>query len=205
MANASRMAAWELFGTEPKRRRENAGLARAGPGARVFAPGGRIGHFEQAIRKPRVDAAQRIDGIQQTDGIFERLRRKPIVDRRYADYFAPTAKPERLAVRIGEFAPALIPGPLRTDTYARAATAAMNPCAPDGSAEDEVSGRPERADVLEDAARPVHRVFLREDVPRIPVGGPAVTAGRSQHVAAPARERTVSARALPYAAGRPPA
>jgi hypothetical protein len=32
----------------------------------------------QAIRKPKLDIAWRIDGVLQTDGIFERLRRKPI-------------------------------------------------------------------------------------------------------------------------------
>ncbi|GAA2432078.1 hypothetical protein GCM10010421_20920 [Streptomyces glaucus] len=79
-----------------------------------------------------------------------------------------------------------------------------NPFAPDGPVEDKASGRAERADIPEDAARPAYRVFPHENVPRIPVGGPAAMAERSQHVAAPAGERTVPAQVLPYAAGRPP-
>ncbi|WP_425577961.1 transcriptional regulator [Streptomyces glaucus] len=109
MANASRMAAWEFSGTELKRRHENAELTRTEPGTRIFASGGRTGQFEQAIRKPREEAARRIDGVLKTDGIFERLHRKPIADRRHADYFAATAELERLAAGIREFAPALIP------------------------------------------------------------------------------------------------
>jgi transcriptional regulator with XRE-family HTH domain len=52
MANGSRQAAWEFFGTELKRRREDAGITQVELGARVFVSGGYIGQFEQAIRKP---------------------------------------------------------------------------------------------------------------------------------------------------------
>jgi hypothetical protein len=38
----------------------------------------RAGGRTRAIRKPKLDIAQRIDGVLQTDGIFERLCRKPI-------------------------------------------------------------------------------------------------------------------------------
>ncbi|WP_328921867.1 helix-turn-helix domain-containing protein [Streptomyces griseoaurantiacus] len=92
MANGSRQAAWEFFGTELKRRREDAGLTQAEPGLRVFVSGGYIGQFEQAIRKPQLDVAQRIDGVLRSDGIFERLCRKLIDDPRYAEYFARAAE-----------------------------------------------------------------------------------------------------------------
>ncbi len=72
MANGSQQAAWEFFGTELKRHREDAGLTQAELGYRVFVSGGHIGQFEQAIRKPQLDAAARIDEALQTDGFFER-------------------------------------------------------------------------------------------------------------------------------------
>lgn len=68
MANASRQAAWEFWGTELKRRREDAGLTQEALGRRVFVSGGYIGQFEQAIRKPQLDVAVRIDEVLQTDG-----------------------------------------------------------------------------------------------------------------------------------------
>ncbi|MFJ4814138.1 Scr1 family TA system antitoxin-like transcriptional regulator [Streptomyces sp. NPDC088801] len=201
MANGSRQAAWEFFGTELKRRREDAGITQVELGSRVFVSCGYIGQFEQAIRKPQLDVAQRIDGVLQTDGIFERLYRKLIDDKRYADYFAKAAELEAQATKICEFAPALVPGLLQTPAYARAVTLAMNPFAPDESIDEKVSGRMERAQILKDATRPVYWVILHENVLRIPVGGPALMAEQLEHVVALTRERTVMVQVLPYAAG----
>ncbi|TXS41589.1 XRE family transcriptional regulator [Streptomyces sp. uw30] len=201
MANGSRQAAWEFFGAELKRRRENAAITQVELGSRVFVSGGYIGQFEQAIRKPQLDVARRIDESLQTDGIFERLWRKLIKDLRYADYFAKAAELERLATKICEFAPALVPGLLQTAGYARAVTLAMNAFATDEYIEDKVSGRLERQHILKDATRPVYWVVLHENVLRIPVGGPGVMAEQLERVAAMARERTVLVQVLPYAAG----
>ncbi|MBA2806044.1 helix-turn-helix transcriptional regulator [Streptomyces sp. KM273126] len=201
MANGSRQAVWEFFGSELKRRREDAGLTQVELGARVFVSGGYIGQFEQAIRKPQLDVAQRIDEVLQSDGFFERTWRKLIDDKRYADYFAKAAELETLATKICDFAPALVPGLLQTAAYARAVTIAMNPFAPDESIEKKVSGRLERAQILKDATRPVYWAILHENVLRIPVGGAAVMAEQVAHVAALARERTVLVQVLPHSAG----
>ncbi|MFE0960425.1 helix-turn-helix domain-containing protein [Streptomyces fungicidicus] len=201
MANGSRQAAWEFFGAELKRRRENAGFTQVELGTRVFVSGGYIGQFEQAIRKPQLDVAQRIDSTLQTDGIFERLCKKLIDDRRYADYFAQAAELEALATKICDFAPALVPGLLQTPVYARSVTLAMNPFASDEYIEDKVSGRMERQRVLNDATRPLYWVVLHEHVLRIPVGRPVEMAQQLEHVAALARERTVLVQVLPYKVG----
>jgi hypothetical protein len=74
-----------------------------------------------------------------------------IDDRRYADYFAEVAELERLATKICEFAPALVPGLLQTAAYARAVTVAMNPFTPDEYIAEKVSGR------LEGASRRLRR------------------------------------------------
>ncbi|NEY31581.1 helix-turn-helix domain-containing protein [Streptomyces sp. PRKS01-65] len=200
-SHGSRQAAWEFFGAELKRRREDAGLTQVELGARVFVSGAYIGQFEQAIRKPQLDIAQRIDEVLQTDGIFERLCRKLIDDRRYADYFAKAAELEALATEISEFAPALVPGLLQTATYARAVTVAMNPFAADESIEEKVTGRMERAQILKTATRPVYWAILHENALRVPVGGPAAMAEQLEHVATLARQRTVVAQVLPYTAG----
>jgi transcriptional regulator with XRE-family HTH domain len=198
MANGSRQAAWEFFGTELKRRREDAGLTQAELGMRVFVSGGYIGQFEQAIRKPQLDVAQRIDGVLQSDGIFERLCRKLINDPRYADYFARAAELEALATEIHEFAPALVPGLLQTRDYAWAVTVAMNPFATDEYIEEKVSGRLDRALIL------AYWVVLHENALRIPVSGPTGMAEQLDHIARLARERMVMAQVLPYAAGAYP-
>jgi transcriptional regulator with XRE-family HTH domain len=204
MANGSRQAAWEFFGTELKRLREEAGFTQAALGARVFVSGGYIGQFEQAIRKPQLDVAQRIDETLQTGGFFERMCRKLINSSRYADYFAAAAELEALATKICEFAPTLVPGLLQTAAYARAITVAENPFAPAEYIEETVRARMDRAHILKDATRPVHWAILHESVLRIPVGGPAAMAGQLEHIAALASERTVLVQVLPYAAGAYP-
>ncbi|MFJ9904094.1 Scr1 family TA system antitoxin-like transcriptional regulator [Streptomyces sp. NPDC101152] len=201
MANGSRQAAWEFFGAELRRHREDAGLRQAELRARVFVSGAYIGQFEQAIRKPQLDISQRIDQILQTDGIFERLCRKLINDKRYADYFARVLEFERTATKICEFAPTVVPGLLQTAPYAGAITVAANPFVTDEYVEEKVTARLERARILKDTTRPEYWVTLHENALRIPVGGPAAMAEQLDHIAGLMRDRTVWVTVLPYAAG----
>ncbi|WP_405555898.1 Scr1 family TA system antitoxin-like transcriptional regulator [Streptomyces sp. NBC_01171] len=201
MANGSRQAVWEFFGTELKRRREEAGLTQTELGAKVFVSGGYIGQFEQAIRKPQLDVAQRIDEVLQTEGIFERLCRKLIDDPRYADYFAHVVELERLATRICEFAPTVVPGLLQTKEYARAVTIAANPFQADEHVDEIVTARLERSLILSDAARPEYWVALHENVLRSPVGGPTAMAAQLDHIAGLMRARTAIVTVIPYETG----
>ncbi|MFD8299056.1 helix-turn-helix domain-containing protein [Streptomyces bauhiniae] len=201
MANGSRQAVWEFFGTELKRRREEAGLTQTELGAKVFVSGGYIGQFEQAIRKPQLDVAQRIDQVLGTDGIFERLCRKLIDDPRYADYFAQVVELERLATLICEFAPTVVPGLLQTKEYARAVTIAANPFQADEYVDEIVTARLERSLILSDATRPEYWVALHENVLRIPVGGPLAMARQLDYIAGLMRDRTAIVTVLPHEAG----
>ncbi|MBZ9643672.1 helix-turn-helix transcriptional regulator [Streptomyces sp. PSKA30] len=205
MANGSRQAAWEFFGAELKRRREDAGITQVELGARVFVSGGYIGQFEQAIRKPQLDVAQRIDETLQTDGIFERLWRKLIKEQPYTEYFAHAAELERLATGICEFAPTVVPGLLQTREYARAVFLGSNPLATDEYIEELVRGRMDRTQLLKDATRPVYWAVLHEAALRIPVGAPRTMACQLDHIAELMRARKVLVQVLPFAAGAHPA
>lgn len=201
MANGSRQAVWEFFGAELKRRREDAGITQADLGSRVFVSGAYIGQFEQAIRKPQLDIAVRIDEILQTDGIFERLCLKLINDNRYADYFAEVVELERLATKICEFAPTVLPGLLQTAAYARAVTIAANPFVTDEYVQEKVTARLERQHILKDATTPEYWVILHENVVRTPVGGAEAMAGQLEHIAGLMRRRTVWVHVIPNEAG----
>ncbi|WP_405879648.1 helix-turn-helix transcriptional regulator [Streptomyces sp. NBC_01136] len=204
MANGSRQAAWEFFGAELKRRREDAGFTQVELGARVFVSGGYIGQFEQAIRKPQLDVAQRIDELLQTDGFFERTWRKLIDDKRYADYFAEVVELERTATRIAEFAPTIVPGLLQTAEYTRAVTLASNPFTTDAQIEEKVAARMERAQILDDAARPKYWAILHEHVVRLPVAGEAEMARQLDHIVELVRQKKMLVQVLPTSAGAYP-
>ncbi|MFM9369635.1 Scr1 family TA system antitoxin-like transcriptional regulator [Streptomyces sp. Da 82-17] len=204
MASTRRNAAWEYFGEELKRRREEVGMTQAELGHRVFVSGGYIGQFEQAFRKPQLDVAQRIDDVLQTGGFFERTWRKLIRDGRYAEYFEKAAELEQLATKICDFAPAIVPGLLQTPAYARALTLAGNLLAPDEYIEEKVRARLDRAELLKDATRPVYWAILHETVLRVPVGDAAVMAEQLKHIARLRRERKVVVQVLPFTAGAYP-
>ncbi|MEU5581201.1 helix-turn-helix transcriptional regulator [Streptomyces huasconensis] len=204
MANGSRQAAWEFFGAELKRRREDAGFSQSVLGTRVFVSGGYIGQFEQAIRKPQLDVAQRIDAALQTDGFFERMCRKLIKETHYAEYFAHVAELERLATEISDFAPAVVPGLLQTRDYARGVFLASHPFATDEYIEERVKARMDRALALKDAGHPVYWAILHETVLRTPVGGPETMGQQLEHIAAAVRERRVMVQVLPFSAGAYP-
>lgn len=204
MANGSRQAAWEFFGAELRRRREIAGFTQSALGAQVFVSGAYIGLFEQAIRKPQLDVAQRLDEILQSDGIFERMWRKLIKDQPYSEHFAHAAELERLATKLCEFEPALVPGLLQTAQYARALFMASNPFARDEYIEELLRARMDRATLLKDTTRPVYWAILHEAVLRVQVGGPATMAGQLEHLVAMTRERKVVVQVIPFAAGAHP-
>ncbi|MGD3106431.1 helix-turn-helix domain-containing protein [Streptomyces sp. YGL11-2] len=201
MANGSRMAAWEHWGAELKYRRELAGLTQNELGRRVFVSGGYIGQFEQAIRRPQLDVATRIDEVLQTDGFFERAWRKLIDDKRYPDYFAAVAELERLAARICDCEPMIVPGLLQTAPYARAVMRAGDPFSEDEQIEEAVRNRLDRAAILKGATRPVYWALLHEAVLRVPVGGPNAMAEQLEHIAQLAREHKILVQILPFAAG----
>lgn len=202
--SGSRQAAWKFFGAELKRQREAAGLTQETLGRQVFISGGYIGQFEQAIRKPQRDVAQRIDEALQTDGIFERMWKELINDRRYASYFAAAAELEALATSICEFAPTLVPGLLQTAEYARAVILAGNPFTEEEHIEEKISTRLERARLLKNPAMPMYWAILHEHVLRLPVGGPAAMAAQLDHITALIRSRRILVQVLPYAAGAYP-
>jgi hypothetical protein len=108
---------------------------------------------------------------------------------------------ERLATRICEFAPTVVPGLLQTKEYARAVTLAANPFKTDAYIDEVVNARLERSLTLNDAARPEYWVTLHENVLRIPGGGPRAMAAQLTHIAGLIRERTAMVTVLPYTAG----
>ncbi|MCK7627859.1 helix-turn-helix transcriptional regulator [Streptomyces sp. RS10V-4] len=204
MANASRQVLWEYWGAELKRHRENAGLTQEMLGEKVFVSGGYIGQFEQAIRRPQLDVAIRIDQVLQTDGFFERTWRKLIDDQRYVDYFAKVVELEPLATTICEFAPMIVPGLLQTEPYMRALMRAASPFAPDEAFDEGVQSRLDRAVVFNSGGGPVYWVVLHEAALRTPVGSPGVMADQLDHIVRLIRDHKALVQLLPFSAGAYP-
>ncbi|WP_137989399.1 helix-turn-helix domain-containing protein [Streptomyces vilmorinianum] len=201
MARARRLDTWRFFGQELKAQREAKGITQGELGERVFVSGGYIGQFEQGIRKPQLDVAQRIDDVLQTGGFFERTCRRLINASPYASYFEPVVELESLATKICEFAPTVMAGLLQTAEYGRAVALGGNPFVTDAYVDEMVTARRARAHILKDATRPEYWVIVHENVLLTPMGGPAVMAAQLEHLAALVRDRALLALVLPRAAG----
>ncbi|MFK0212753.1 MULTISPECIES: Scr1 family TA system antitoxin-like transcriptional regulator [unclassified Streptomyces] len=201
MAKGRQDERWRFFGELLKEHRETAGLSQNELGGLVFVSGAYIGLFEQGIRKPQLDVAERIDSVLQTGGIFERTVRDLINKSPYASYFHEVAELEAVATKICEFAPTVVPGLLQTAEYARAVTVAMHPFATEEFIEDKVTARTNRARILATATRPEYWVTLHENAVLTPVGGPAVMAKQLDHIASLIRERWVLVTVVPRSVG----
>jgi transcriptional regulator with XRE-family HTH domain len=195
---------WKFFGSELKRRREAAGMTQEELGTHAFCSAGYISQFEQAIRKPQIDHSQRFDEALQTDGFFENMCRELINESPYAHYFTDASNLEPLAETISDYAPALVPGLLQTEAYARAVFISGNPLLPEDEIKEQVANRLARARILKPAkghTPPLYWVILDEAVLRRPVGGPAVMAEQLTHITQVVRDRRALVQVLPFSAG----
>ncbi|MCF2533402.1 DUF5753 domain-containing protein [Yinghuangia soli] len=144
--------------------------------------------------------SERLDAVLRTDGLLKRLCK--LANRsRHAEYFEEAADLEGRAKSIHEFAPALIPGLLQTEAYARAVILAAQPTLPEAELRELVTARLERSRLLDDPTGVLLWVVLDENVLRRPIGGRKVMAEQLQHVADMVRTRRIVMQVLPYEAG----
>ncbi|MFI1887131.1 helix-turn-helix transcriptional regulator [Streptomyces jumonjinensis] len=204
MAKGQQQAAWEFFGTELRKRREEAKLTQAEVGAAVFVSGGYIGQFETAIRKPQLDVAQRLDALLQTGGFFERLWRTLIDSSPHASYFVAAAELEGLATHIYEWTPGLVPGLMQTADHFRSMILVDKPFESDEQIESRVRLRMERARLLQGPSNPEYWAILHESTLRVPVGGPEAMARQLGHLADLGHSRRALIQIIPFSAGAYP-
>ena len=190
-----------FYGAELRRLREAACLSQDQLGERVFCSGTYVGQFESATRRPQPDVSKLFDDVLESGQHFQRLcelaRRT-----KHPDYFADAAELEKLATKISEYAPMLMPGLFQTEAYSRALTRATMRFEPRHVVEDMVAARLERQRILEESTAPVLWVVLHEAALRVPVGGPSVMHEQLTSLAALIRSsHRVLVQVLPFSAG----
>ncbi|WP_107059357.1 helix-turn-helix domain-containing protein [Streptomyces sp. NRRL F-5126] len=195
---------WEFFGSELRRRREAAGLKQQELGDRAYCSGSYIGQFEQAIRKPQLELAQRFDEVLGTDGYFGRMCEELINRTVFESYFTQVQYLESLAVSLREYESVFVPGLLQTPEYARSLFLAAHPALPEGVVREWTEARISRAEMLHDPAQPTYWAVISEAVLRQQCGGPAVMRRQLLHIAKLIKARRIGLQVLPFAAGAPP-
>jgi transcriptional regulator with XRE-family HTH domain len=193
-----------FYGTELRRKREEAGLSQEELGALVFCSGAYIGLMESATRRPTKEMAKLLDAALHTDGILTRMCEAMEQASQHAEYFRLAAELEAMASAIYEYAPMIVPGLLQTPAYTRAYTRAARPLATEEDIDKNVTTRQERARLLDDPASPELWFILHEIVLRTPVGGSTVMHEQLAHIAELAERNRILVQVLPLAVGAHP-
>ncbi|MFD9630650.1 helix-turn-helix domain-containing protein [Streptomyces violascens] len=190
-----------FYGTELRRKREEAGLSQEELGALVFCSGAYIGLMENATRRPTKEMAKLLDAALHTDGILTRMCEAMEQASQHAEYFRLAAELEAMASAIFHWTPMVVPGLLQTPAYTRALTRAGRPFASDEDVEHNVSTRRERAKLLDGPTAPELWCILHESALRIPVGGAEVMREQLAHICKLANSDAVVVQVLPFDAG----
>ncbi|MFG3286896.1 helix-turn-helix domain-containing protein [Streptomyces sp. NPDC048111] len=193
-----------FYGTELRRKREEAGLSQDELGALVFCSGTYIGQMESATRRPPKEMAKLLDAALHTDGILTRMCEAMEQASQHAEYFQLAAELESMASSICEYAPLIVPGLLQTSGYTRALVRASRPCATNEFVENNVATRQGRAQLLEDPERPEVWFILHEAALRVAVGGRETMHAQLAHIAGLIARHRIMVQVVPSADGAHP-
>ncbi|MGW3723842.1 helix-turn-helix domain-containing protein [Streptomyces sp. NPDC000851] len=193
-----------LLGAELRHAREKAGLSQEELGQRLFVSGSFVGQLEAGTRRMQPEYARLLDEILGTEDFFLR-NCGASAKSKYRNHFAEAAEAEARATAIRQYASMLIPGLLQTPAYARAVSRAFQPTATEEAIDELVTGRMERARILDDPTKPMLWAVIDEAALRRVTGGREVMAEALRHILNLARRNRIIVQVLPYDAGAHPA
>ncbi|MGP4110130.1 helix-turn-helix domain-containing protein [Streptomyces sp. 4N509B] len=188
--------------------REEAGLTLADLSLRVFQGESYLAMIERGERRLQPALGEQLDRLYgKKDKFFENFAKAILNSTGHAEYFADAADQERHAETITEYQPALIPGMLQTEAYARVLIDGDNPYRPEEERHRLLAARLERAKLLDRAEvnRPCYWAVVPEWVIRANFGGPAVMEEQLHHLIAQVRARRTVFQIFPQSATVPPA
>ncbi|MYS20902.1 helix-turn-helix domain-containing protein [Streptomyces sp. SID4948] len=190
----------ELYGSELRFKREQAGLSLEELAARMFIAKSHVSNLEVGQRRVQPDMAVQLDEILETDGFFVRNlaagRSSP-----YPEHFADAAELESFALSLRDWEPLLVPGLLQTEAYALAVIRGYDPVLPDSEVRERLAARRSRARIFSNESSPHYWAVVDEAAIRRPVGGIAAMTEQLRHVAAMIRRNRIILQVLPFSAG----
>ncbi|MHC3470147.1 helix-turn-helix domain-containing protein [Streptomyces sp. 7R007] len=187
----------DYFGSELRRKREEAGLTLKELGSAVFCTGSLIGQIETALKVPQREFAERLDAAFGTDGSFSRLVGL-VLRSQLPSWFQPYAEMEAKATYISTYQCQLVYGLLQTEAYARALLATGLP----DKLDELVAARMDRQRILMRDRPPLTWIVLDEAALVRPIGGPRVMRDQLAHLLSFLDHKWVRIQVLPFSAGQ---
>ncbi|MGJ5826480.1 helix-turn-helix domain-containing protein [Streptomyces ossamyceticus] len=189
----------DYFGSELRRRREEAGLTQGDLGSAIFCTGSLVGQIETAHRVPQREFAERVDAALMTDGFFSRLVGL-VLRSQLPTWFQQYAELEAKATYIASYQAQLVDGLLQTEGYARAVLGVRN----QGDLDAKVEARLERQRILAREEPPSLWVVLSEAVLHQEVGSRQVMLDQLAHLTRFTEDGWTQLQVLPFHAGQHP-
>ncbi|MFJ4523676.1 Scr1 family TA system antitoxin-like transcriptional regulator [Streptomyces sp. NPDC088810] len=186
----------DYFGSELRRKREEAGLTQKELGAIVFCTGSLIGQIETTLKVPTREFAERVDAALMTDGFFSRLVGL-VLRSQLPTWFQPYAEMEAKAAYISTYQAQMVYGLLQTEAYARAVLATGMP----DRLDELVAARMERQRILTREHPPLTWVVLDEAALHRPIGSRQVMQDQLAHLLSFRDDKWVRIQVLPFDAG----
>ncbi|PIM70693.1 transcriptional regulator [Streptomyces sp. JV178] len=186
----------DYFGSELRRRREEAGLTQGDLGSAIFCTGSLLGQIETGNKVPTREFAERLDAALMTDGLFSRLVGL-VLRNQLPSWFQPFAEMEAKATYISTYQAQVVYGLLQTEEYARAVLATGQP----DKLDELLAARMERQRILKRKSPPLSLVVLDEAVLHRPIGGEAVMRQQLLHLLSIQNERWTRVQLLPFRVG----
>ncbi|MGW2084131.1 helix-turn-helix domain-containing protein [Streptomyces sp. NPDC001880] len=194
----------QFYGKELRFKREEAGLTLEKLVDGSFYGITYLSEIEHGHRRMPVDLAQHVDRVLKTDGFFGRRCEDVRKARRkgHAEYFERVLETEKKAETINEWSPAVFPGLLQTEPYARALfRVERTPDLPE-EIDAKINARLARAQLFERNHRtPQYWVVLPESLLWMPILPPQEMAEQLDHVAALAKRSRIITQILPWNTG----
>ncbi|GGK68825.1 transcriptional regulator [Sphaerisporangium melleum] len=169
MVNGNRMTPLEFFARELRQARETAGLSQAqlATAAVGYSPSF-VAMVETARRVPKPDFAERCDRVLETNGILTRLAQDLVCKAMPPEWLGKWLQIEASTTSLLSYEPALVPGLLQTEPYAREVIATSGRTY---DVDDHVEARLARQRILNADERPMLVFIMDEGILHRPVGG----------------------------------
>lgn len=187
-----------LFAFELRRYRLAAGLTQQQFGDRIGYSDSQVAMVETMKRTPTRKFAELCDQKLGLDGAMTRLYVNTTWERA-PEYFRPWLEEEAEATALHNWEPAVVPGLLQTEAYARAMFSA-SPGITSEEVEERLAGRVRRQSLLNQDKAPLIGIVLDEFVIRRRIGGAEVMREQLQSMLDLAERPNVTIQIVPYEA-----
>ncbi|WP_344165805.1 helix-turn-helix transcriptional regulator [Nocardiopsis rhodophaea] len=173
--------AWLRWGTELRRLRERAGKTQDQLGRSVGISRQLIGAFENGTRTPKAEHCDILDRELATGGTLRQLWSELSDTDELSEGFRGVLRMERVARRIREYHPILIPGLLQVPDYSRTLISARQVGIPSERIEAVVKARSERLEAVLPES-PALWFVVDEVVITRPIGNRRIMRDQLQHI-----------------------